>query len=72
MDSTNINSPAPFLKPLGGYRKLRVYKVTEIICDLTYHLLEKNSTWYLFDSLGNIKECFAWIPEYSSYSRYLV
>lgn len=37
MDNTNITPPAPFLKSLGGYRKLRVYKVTEIICDLTYH-----------------------------------
>ena len=31
------NDPKPFLKPLGGYRKLRVYKVTEIVCDITYH-----------------------------------
>ena len=31
------NDPKPFLKPLGGYRKLRVYKVTEILCDITYH-----------------------------------
>lgn len=38
MNNTNSNqAPAPFLKPLGGYRKLRVYRVTEIICDLTYH-----------------------------------
>lgn len=37
MDNTSITPPAPFLKPLGGYRKLRVFKVTEIICDLTYH-----------------------------------
>ena len=26
-----------FLQPLGGYRKLKVYRVTEIIYDLTYH-----------------------------------
>ena len=26
-----------FLQPLGGYRKLRVYRITEIIYDLTYH-----------------------------------
>ena len=26
-----------FLKPLGGYRKLKVYQITEIIYDLTYH-----------------------------------
>ena len=31
------NEPKPFLKTLGGYRKLRVYKVTEMICDITYH-----------------------------------
>ena len=31
------NDPKPFLKPLGGYRKLRVYKVTEMVCDITYH-----------------------------------
>ncbi len=31
------NEPKPFLKPLGGYRKLRVYKVTEMVCDITYH-----------------------------------
>ena len=38
MNNTNNNqTPTPFLKPLGGYRKLRVYRVTEIICDLTYH-----------------------------------
>lgn len=38
MNNSNKNqAPAPFLKPLGGYRKLRVYRVTEIICDLTYH-----------------------------------
>lgn len=36
-NSNNPTPPAPFLKPLGGYRKLRVYRVTEIICDLTYH-----------------------------------
>ena len=33
----NSNTPNPFLKPLGGYRKLRVYKVTELVCDITYH-----------------------------------
>ena len=37
MINSNNNTPAPFLKPLGGYRRLRVYKVTEIVCDLTYH-----------------------------------
>lgn len=26
-----------FLQPLGGYRKLKVYQVTEIIYDLTYY-----------------------------------
>ncbi len=36
-NTNNSHAPAPFLKPLGGYRKLRVYRVTEIICDLTYH-----------------------------------
>lgn len=38
-NSNNNHPPAPFLKPLGGYRKLRVYRVTEIICDLTYHFV---------------------------------
>ena len=35
------NEPKPFLKPLGGYRKLRVYKVTEIVCDITYHFADQ-------------------------------
>ena len=35
--NSNTNLPPPFLKPLGGYRKLRVYRVTEIICDITYY-----------------------------------
>lgn len=34
---TSPTSPTPFLKTKGGYRKLRVYKTTQIICDLTYH-----------------------------------
>lgn len=37
--------PKPFLKQQGGYRQLRVYRVTEIIYDITYyfakHYLEK-------------------------------
>ena len=34
---TSPTSPPPFLKTNGGYRRLKVYKITEIICDLTYH-----------------------------------
>lgn len=29
--------PTPFLPQQGGYRKLRVYRVTEIIYDITYY-----------------------------------
>ena len=29
--------PTPFLPQRGGYRKLRVYRVTEIIYDITYY-----------------------------------
>ena len=30
-----------FLKPHGGYRKLQVYKITEIIYDTTYHFAHR-------------------------------
>ena len=33
-----------FLQPLGGYRKLKVYQITEIIYDLTYHFTHTHLT----------------------------
>ena len=33
-----------FLQPLGGYRKLKVYQITEIIYDLTYHFAHTHLT----------------------------
>ena len=31
----------PFLQPKGGYRKLRVYKTTEIIYDITFYFTSR-------------------------------
>lgn len=31
----------PFLQPRGGYRKLRVYKTTEIIYDITFYFTSR-------------------------------
>ena len=42
------NTPTTFLPQHGHYRNLRVYQVTEIIYDITYHFtqnyLEKKAT----------------------------
>ena len=48
IQNTPTNPPITFLPQHGHYRNLRVYQVTEIIYDITYHFtqhyLEKKAT----------------------------